>query len=116
MELCWDIWCWLSDNLSRTSQEKVISAAEGQTVANLTITTLSRMRSDENFDLFWEKVLKMCTDFEVEEPHLPRQHKVPKRYEVGIAEPEFPLSVVEHYRRIYYQATGSHYHLYQESI
>lgn len=62
------------------------------------------MRSDENFDLFWEKVLKTFADFEVEEPHLPRQRKVPKRYEVGIVEPEFPLSVVEHYHRIYYQA------------
>ena len=86
-----------SDNLSRTLQKKDMSAAEGQIVADLTISTLARIRSDENFELFWQKVLTTCADFEVEEPHLPRQRKVPRRYEVGNADPEFPLSVVDEY-------------------
>ena len=104
MESCWDIWCWYvySDNLSRTLQKKDISAAEGQGVADLTVSTLARIRSEENFELFWARVLTVCANFEMEEPHLPCQCKVPKGYEIGSAEPEFPLSVVDCYRRIYY--------------
>ena len=45
------------DNLSRTLQKKDISAAEGQVVADLTIQTLSKIRSDDSFKLLWEKSL-----------------------------------------------------------
>ena len=48
-----------TDNLSRTIQKEHTSAAEGQAVAAMTTTTLSSMRSDECFDLFWEKVKAM---------------------------------------------------------
>lgn len=85
-----------SDNLSRTLQKKDISAAEGQEVADLTVKTLSKIRSDDNFELFWKKVL-VCADLEVDEPHLPHQRKVPKRFEAGSAEPEHPSSPVDHY-------------------
>ncbi len=42
-----------SDNLSKTLQRKDISAAEGQTVADMTVKTLQSIRSEENFKLFW---------------------------------------------------------------
>jgi len=44
------------DNLNRTLQHKDLSAAEGQSVAALTVTTLQSIHTDEMFDLFWEKV------------------------------------------------------------
>ena len=42
--------------MSHTLQNKSLSAAEGQQVAQMTIQTIKSVRSDEAFDLFWEKV------------------------------------------------------------
>ena len=63
-----------TDNLSRTIQEH-ISAAEGQSVAGMTTSTLSSLRNDEHFDLFFEKVKGMFVESGVDEPKLPRQQK-----------------------------------------
>ena len=38
-----------SDNLSKTLQSSTMSAAEGQRIANMTVTTLESLRTDENF-------------------------------------------------------------------
>ena len=40
------------DNLSRTLQ-KPCSTSEGWSIADMTRRTLQKMRSEENFDLFW---------------------------------------------------------------
>ena len=52
-----------TDNLSKTLQHQHFSAA-GQHVASLAVETLEHLRTDECFDLFWCKVLKMqqCHD------------------------------------------------------
>ena len=44
-----------TDNLSKTLQNPNLTAAEGEKIAYLTRSTLLRMRSDDNFDLFWER-------------------------------------------------------------
>ena len=61
------------------------------------------MRSDECFDLFWEKVKAMAMERDVDEPKLPRQRKRPKRYEEG-APAEFDSSAKDMYRRVYFEA------------
>ena len=71
-----------SDNLSRTLQRKDISAAEGQLVADLTVRTLSKIRPEEYFKLFWDKVLLTCNRLQLTEPTLPRRRKVPRRLEI----------------------------------
>ena len=91
------------DNLSRTLQKTDISAAEGQEVAELTVKTLISIRSDDHFQIFWEKTSSHAQTLHVSDPHLPRQRKVPKRYETGRAEAEFPTSPYSHYRQIYYE-------------
>ena len=93
-----------SDNLSMTLQSVQISAAEGQKVADMTVTTLQSIRSDANFDLFWSKVTRMASDCEVEDPVLPRRRKRPRRYEDGSAEGHFPTDVKSFYRSIYFEA------------
>ena len=45
-----------TDNLSRTLQSPSLSAGEGQHIAELTCKTLERIRNEESFDAFWEKV------------------------------------------------------------
>ena len=92
-----------SDNLSKTLQSKRMSAAEGQ-LASMTVKTLQLLRTDENFSLFWTKVLKLTNDLEVDEPALPRRRKAPKRYEIGSSEGDFPLEVEAYYRQIYFEA------------
>ena len=41
-----------ADNLSRTLQRASMSAAEGQQITAMTVSTLNSMRSDDQFDLF----------------------------------------------------------------
>ena len=94
----------ITDNLSKTLQIKTFSASEGQEVAKMTKRTLKSMRSEENFNLFWELIMKMSVDVDVSEPRLPRRRKVPARYEEGSAPPEFPSTVKELYRPQYYAA------------
>ena len=88
-----------SDNLSRTIQKQHISAAEGQAVAEMTTSTLSKMRNDQTFALFWEKVTSMASEREVDDPSLPRQRKRPKRYEEG-ALAEFDSTPQDMYRKV----------------
>lgn len=93
-----------TDNLSRALQKKKTSACEGQLIAEKTRKTLMGIRNDLNFDLFWEKVNKMISDEDVNEPVLPRKRKVPTRYEDGNALPTFDSSPKDMYRRVYFEA------------
>ena len=80
-----------------------MSAAEGQSVAALTVTTLQAVHTDEMFDLFWEKVQKECEKIDLEEAKLPRARKVPKRYEIGQGESLYPDSPKTLYRVAYFE-------------
>ncbi len=78
-----------SDNLSRALQRKDISASEGQLIAKKTVITIQSIRTDECFQLFWDKVLKMTEGKGINGPVLPRKRKRPKRYEDGEATNEY---------------------------
>ena len=96
----------MADNLSVSLQG---SANEGQNLMSMTVTTLESIRSEDSFILFWHKTEQRRQRFGVEEPNLPRQRKVPRRYEVGSSIPEVQTSVEEFYRRILieYVVTGN---------
>ena len=57
-----------TDNHSRTFQSTRLSAAEGQVAAAKTKNTLSSIRSDSNYELFWKKVSRMKDEVDVDEP------------------------------------------------
>ena len=78
------------DNLSKTLQRSTVSAAEGQRVAAPTLTTLEKIRTDEDFDLIWKLVQKKASHFDISEPKLPHKRKAPKRFVVGSGESHFP--------------------------
>ena len=86
-----------SDNLSRTLQSSTISAA-GQGVAAITVANLENMRNNPAFDLLWGKVTTMASTLGISEPQLPRQRRVPRRYEPGQAQPEYPSTPSDYYR------------------
>ena len=92
-----------TDNLSKTLQNPNLTAAEGEKIAYLTRSTLLRMHSDDNFDLFWERILKLKEEFGVNEATLPRKRRAPARYEDGIAEPEYSSTPKGYYKQMYYE-------------
>ena len=63
-----------TDNLSRTLQNNVRSAAERQQVFRMTAETLKSFRSDESFDFLWSNKTER-EQYEIEDPALPRMRK-----------------------------------------
>ena len=59
------------------------------------------MRSDQCFDLFWEKVAMKAEQRLAETPLLPRRRKVPSRFETGQAPAEFHSTPKDYYRQNY---------------
>ena len=93
-----------TDMLNQTLQKKTMSAAEGQEVARMTISTLESLRDDASFAAFWQKVNAPLDRFDIQEPTIPRKRRAPSRIEDGLAPPEFSSSVEDHFRRIYFEA------------
>ena len=70
-----------TDKLSETLQAPKLSGVEGHEIAMLTVKTLKTLRTDENFNLFWQKLEKMMNELNVDEPQLARRRKAPRRFE-----------------------------------
>lgn len=93
----------MADNLSRSLQEKSISACEGQKLVSLTLASYQSIRSEDCFDLFWEYVEGRRSKADVSSPTLPRQRKAPRRFEEGEGTSEYPSTAKDYYRRIYFE-------------
>ncbi len=92
-----------TDNLSKTLQNPCLTASEGYSIAELTCQTLERIRNDEAYDLFWEKVLILKAKFDVSDPILPRKRRAPTRYEVGSSDGSYPATPKALYRCHYFE-------------
>ena len=86
-----------SDNLSQCLQKKTISAAEGQHVAKMVINTFQSVRTEESYDLFWQKLIHFSECNNVQEAQVPRPRKLPAWYEDGLSRAHIPASPKEHY-------------------
>ena len=102
------------DNLSRTLQDKKISAAEGQQIARLVISTIADLRKEEVYGLFWDKLLKLAESMDVYDPKLPRQRKRPARYDGGLSAGHHHQTPKEYYRQLYYEVLDSTTHCLTE--
>ena len=94
----------VADNLSVALQQKSLSAADGQRLAQETIRALQKLRSEDEFSKFWSGVLTRQSSLDVGEPEMPRRRKAPARLEVGSSTPSFPSCVEDHFRPMFYQA------------
>ena len=94
----------LTDNLSKTLQKQTLSAAEGHSVAKMTIKTLKALRTNEHFAAFFENTECLRCATGTLNPVLPRKRKAPERFEIGSGEGYHSLSIEEHYRRQYFEA------------
>ncbi|XP_045210891.2 uncharacterized protein LOC123562315 [Mercenaria mercenaria] len=93
-----------TDNLSKALQHQDLSASEGQAMAQLTLETLTKLRSDESFSEFYENVKEKAETLDVNEPSVPRKRKMPKRFQFGDAEHFFPQTESDMYRQKYFEA------------
>ena len=94
----------MTNNLSKTLQKSTLSAATAQHIASLTVTTLSKMRTDEGFHSFFATVKSLCTTVGAEQPSLPRKRKVPRRIDNGSGDSYSSATIEEHYRQQYFEA------------
>ena len=96
-------------NFSKTLQHEYFSAAQGQELATTVIKTLTKDRSDQSFDLFWEAVKKRAVQLGTAKPKLPRKRKLPDFYgaKTGNATPHFHDSPKDRYRAIYFETYDS---------
>ena len=53
--------------------------------------------------MFWQKVKRLTINLDIDAPMLPQRRKMPKRFEVGNASPEFPSEPEDYYHRIYFE-------------
>ena len=63
----------LCDNLSKTIQCSSMPAIEAHSLSELCIKVFQKMRSNHDFDLFWELVQHTKEHLQVNEPVLHRQ-------------------------------------------
>ena len=102
-----------TDNLSQALQKKTLSAAEGQQIARMVITTLQSLRTEDSYSLFWEKVTTTAESADVADPQLPQQRKTPKRYDDSTSQAYFHHTPKVYYRQIYYKAIDNIINLLQ---
>ena len=62
-----------TDKLSQTLQQTKLSSVEGHDIAMLTVKTLEGFQTENDFDLFWQKVENMKIQFNTDEPLLARK-------------------------------------------
>ena len=93
----------ITDNLSRTLQKQSMSAAEGQSVAELTIKTLKSRHTDGNFNAFFSLCNCFCKHYNVKLTTLPWKRKAPKRYEIGTEEGSHSATVEDQYHQAYFE-------------
>ena len=73
-------------------------------MAALTLDSLQQLRTDLEFQSFWQKLMELVQKADIAEPSLPRRRKAPARYEIGTGEHHTPSSVEDYYRPIYFLA------------
>lgn len=102
LQLCGRI-LMITDNLSKSLQTESMSAAEGQALAMLTVKTLEKMRNEDDYKLFFERLEILRAHTDTEEPCVPRRKRAPRRIEIGEGPGYHSASVEEHYRAQYYE-------------
>lgn len=82
---CW-IWYWDT----QTCWVRLCKALHSLAQKSMELQCwLYKLYFDLDFDLFWEKVELRRVELNVEEPPLPKRHKIPKHYELRAGEGEF---------------------------
>ena len=84
-----------TDFLSKSLQQRKMSASEGQYLAKLTVTTHQKLRSNKTYEDFWEKLDRTLDTVGVSEPALPQWRKAPKRFDTGSAPYDLVINCIQ---------------------
>ena len=91
----------VADNYSKTLQHSHMTASEGQDIAKRVVKCLETMRSDTDWELFWEYVNQGAKKLDLPDAEQPRKRRRPQKYEEGLVPPEFPKTAEAHYHKIW---------------
>ena len=97
----------LTQILSKTLQQKTLSAAEGQHLASLCTDVLRSLRTDEVFAALYARACQEQQRFEIAEPALRRKRRAPARFEIGRAQGDFPDTPEAHYLQLFFEAVDN---------
>ena len=70
----------------------------------MTVAMLNSMRSDDQFYILWDMVILKAEELGVSEPQLPRQRKLPHRYDDGSSSGDFTSTPKAHFKPAYFEA------------
>ena len=62
-----------TDNFSQTLQGTLMTAIDVQVVSRAFVTTLESIRSENEFNLLWNKLKQFAEKHKIDEAHLPRR-------------------------------------------
>ena len=93
----------ITDNLSRTLQKQSMSAAEGQSMADLMVKMLKPMRTDANFNASFGLCNCFCEFTNTNLPILLRKRKGPRRFEIESEEGSHSATDEDHYHQAYFE-------------
>ena len=66
-----------TDYLSKTLQDTQMTAVDAQVVSRACVAAVKSIRSEYEFNLFWNKVKQFAENHKINEPHLPRRKNIP---------------------------------------
>lgn len=92
-----------TEQVSLLLQKKDIAIHEALSGVDTAKAYFSRLRSDEEFDSFYDATLKIAEQLSINQPVLPRRRRCPSRLDDG-AEPHQYSSPKEYHRRMYFEA------------
>ena len=100
-----------------------MSASDAKLAAESVSKKIMGLRTDEEFDTFWEAAVLKAQQLQISDPVLPRIRRPPKRMDSGSEPVSYP-SPKDYFRRIYFEFADNihneitkrfdqeHYHLY----
>ena len=92
-----------AEQLSLSLQKKNIAIQDASSAVEAAKEHFKHLRSDEEFNGFYEKALRFAEEKGIEQPLLPRNRRRPQRHDTG-SEPHHFSSVKEYYQKMYYEA------------
>ena len=92
-----------AEQVSLTLQKKNIALQDALTAVEAAKSYFKRIRSDEEFNRFYDNTVALAEQHKISQPELPRYRKRPSRYESGSEQHQYG-SPKAYFRHIYFEA------------
>ena len=92
-----------AEQVSLSLQKKNISIQDALSAVNAAKAYFHRLRSEQEFDRFYDATVQIAEQHTIGQPELPRYRRRPSRFEDGVGPHEYP-SARAYYRHTYFEA------------